>query len=433
MRALAAIALLLLVGLLTGAGMLVYAAYVLVAIYWLTRWLSRRWADALFAVRRTSEHEIEIGQSIMVSLRLENRGRLPIVWMLLEDVLPAAALVGPPPALKLEGSNLRLCTLPSGQPKVHSYRLTALRRGYFQLGPLIAETGDLFGLHRRFRSVTGSQTLLVLPKVIPLAGYDVASQRPVGEIRVTYRLMEDPTLMSGIRNYQPGDPLRSVHWRATARTGTLQCKQYQPTCVAGATLVLDLHRGSNPDRHEPVRSDLAVTAAASIAHTLMLMQQQFGMISNGRDAADRIKEEELREFQSRGTAQRESAMMSRSDRLRPVVMPVAKGAEHFLQLHKLLARLERTDGLELPQLLVEVQSRLPRDATVLVIVQEVDEPAALALGMLKRQGYSVAAIVNNYESDVYHTAVARLLAQRIGVYHLLDEDSIPRLCLDITL
>ncbi len=431
MRSLAGVSFLLLIGLLTGAGMLVYAAYVLIAVYLLTRYLSRKWADSLVVVRNSTAHEVEIGQSILVNFKLENGGRWPIVWMLLEDALPRGALVGPPPALKIQGSNLRLCSLAAGKPKLHSYKLTACRRGYYQIGPLIAETGDLFGLHRRFKTVSAMETLLVLPKIVPLIGYDVASQRPVGEVRVTYRLMEDPTLVSGIRKYQNGDPMRAIHWRATARTGTLQCKQYQPTSVAGATLVLDLHRASNPDHHEPIRSDLAVTAAASIAHTLMQMQQQFGLASNGRDAADRMAEEKLREFESRDSARREAAMRQRSDRLRPIVVPTGRGAEHFIQIHKTLARIERTDGLTLPELLIELQGRLSRDATVLVIVQEVDEAAALALGMLKRQGYSVAAIVNNYENDAFETATARLIAQRIGVYHLLDESSISHLCTEL--
>lgn len=428
MRAVAAIALLLLIGLLTGASMLVYAAYVLVAIYWLTRWLSRRWAHALSATRQCSAGEVEIGETVMVSLKLKNSDRWRIVWILLEDVLPRGSLANPHPALKLDGSNLRLCSIAGGDPKLHIYKLTALRRGYYQLGPLIAETGDLFGLHRRFHTVTKTDALLVLPKIIPLVGYDVASQRPVGEVRVMYRMLEDPTLVSGIRKYQNGDPMRSVHWRATARTGTLQSKQYQPTSVAGATLVVDLHRQSNPDHHEPVRSDLAVTAAASIAHTLMQMQQQFGLVSNGRDAADRMAEEQLREFASRDSAQRQSAMLSHSDRLRPVIVPSGRGPDHFIAIHKTLARLERTDGLELQDLLIEAQSRLPRDTTVLVIVQQVDESAALALGMLRRQGYSVAAIVNNYENEAYTLAIGRLLAQRISVYHLLDENSIPQIC-----
>lgn len=434
MRLVAAFALLLLVGLLFGASMFVYAAYALAALYFINRTLTRRWTESMSAVRNISEIESEIGDTVTVALKLTNKDSWPVAWTLVEDLLPPAALVGPPPALSIDGENLRMCSVPAKGNRILTYKLTALRRGYFQIGPLVAETGDLFGLQRRFRTITKPHYWLVLPKVIPLHGYEVASRRPVGEVRVTYRLMEDPTLVSGIRAYQNGDPLRSVHWRATARTGTLQCKQFEPTTVAGATIVVDLHRASNPDHHEPMRSDLAVTAAASIAHTLMQMQQQFGLLSNGRDAVDRIAEEQqLREYGSRESLRSASAMKTKSDRLRPVHIPTARGPEVFTEMLKTLARLERTDGLKLPELLFEGGSRLPRDATVLVIVQEVDESAALALGMLRRQGYSVSTIVNNFDNEAYHQAVGRLLAQHIPVYHLYDEGSVPEICKQLVL
>ena len=241
-------------------------------------------------------------------------------------------------------------------------------------------------------------------------------------------------MISGIRQYQSGDPMRSIHWRATARTGELQCKQYQPTSVAGATLVVDFHRESNPDHHEPIRTDLAATAAASICHSLLNLQQQFGLVSNARDAADRFAQATLQqEFTSLESAKASTRMREESDRLKPVVLPAARGPEHFRQIHHTLGRLERTDGLRLEELLLESQNRIARDASVLVILQEVTEASALALGLLRRQGYSVSAIVNNYENEAYTIAVSRLLAQHIAVYHLVDQDSIPQICRNLVL
>ncbi len=434
MRNVAAISLLLLVGMLLGASLLVYSAYVLFAVFWLSRYFSQRWTNSLVATRTMSSDEIEVGEQVQIQLRLDNRDSLAIVWVLIEDVLPLQALTGPPPALEVDGSRLRICSVAAKSSRIVAYKLTALRRGYFQIGPTIAETGDLLGLHRRFRALTSPAYLLVLPKLVPLAGYEIASRRPVGEINVTYRLLEDPTMVSGIRQYQNGDPLRSVHWRASARTGQLQCKQFQPTSVAGATVVVDLHRRSNPDHHEPVRTDLAVTAAASIFHTLLLLQQQFGLISNGRDAADRIAERQAKkEFASLESAQREVAMRSTSTRMLPVVVPTGRGPAHFQQIHRALARLERTDGLSLQELLVETQCRMPRDASVIVVLQEIDDTAALALGMLRRQGYAVSAIINNYENEAYTMATTRLMSQKIKTYHLLGESSISEICKSLVL
>ena len=54
------------------------------------------------------------------------------------------------------------------------------QRGYYQFGPLLVETGDVFGLHRRYRLLTEPQFVLILPKVLPLQGYNLASRRPHG-------------------------------------------------------------------------------------------------------------------------------------------------------------------------------------------------------------------------------------------------------------
>jgi len=141
----------------------------------------------------------------------------------------------------VQGRRIHLSHLGSRERKRILYQLRCQRRGYYQLGPLVLETGDLFGLHRRYRVVTKPHFLIVYPRALPLRRYSIASRRPIGDIVLTHRLYEDPTRHAGIRAYQPGDPLNRVHWPATARTGTLHSHIYEPSVVAGATLVMDFH------------------------------------------------------------------------------------------------------------------------------------------------------------------------------------------------
>ena len=133
--------------------------------------------------------------------------------------------------------------------------------------------------------------MLVYPDVVPLEGFELASRRPIGEVRISHRLYEDPTRIAGVRQYEAGDPLNRIHWRATARTGQLHSKIYEPSCIVGATIVLDFHQAAYDPQHEPYRSELAVTAAASLANAVYEMDQQIGLVTNGRDAADRIRQE----------------------------------------------------------------------------------------------------------------------------------------------
>ena len=223
----------------------------------------------------------------------------------------------------------------------------------------MVETGDLFGLDRRYRMVASPAYLLVLPEIAPLEGYELASRMPLGDVRMTHRLFEDPTRIAGVRPYAAGDPLNRIHWRATARSSSLHSKVYEPSTVIGATLLLDFHQADYESRHEPVRSELAVMATASIAHAVYEMGQQIGLVTNGRDAADRIQSEGSRQdLHTRNAARKSAEMSEHSDRLRPIVVPTQRGPEQLIRILETLARVELTDGLTFPQLILEAGSRL---------------------------------------------------------------------------
>ena len=104
-----------------------------------------------------------------------------------------------------------------------------------------------------------------------------------------------------------------------------------------------------------------------------------------------------------------------------------------MRILETLARLELTDGLSLPQLLVEAECRLPRDATVIVILPQVTEEAAIALGNLRRRGFAVFALLNLYEDYDFAMSSGPLVAQGIETRHLRDRASISEICRGLTI
>jgi uncharacterized protein (DUF58 family) len=409
--------------------LLAYAMYVLLAVLIVSRLVSQTWAQSVTAERECNRLTAEVGETVAVVVTLQNNGSLPIAWLLAEDLLPRRALMFRPPDLQLHGNRVQLQKIKAHGRHRINYQLTCNRRGYYQLGPLVAETGDLFGLHRRFRVITEPHFLLVYPPVIPLEGFDIASRRPIGEVRMTYRLYEDPTRINGVRAYQPGDPLNRIHWRATARTGALHSKIYEPSSVAGATILLEFHKASHPERNEPMRSELAVVAAASVANAVYQLGQQIGLVTNGRDAADRIRVEGW-EFdpRTRTQARQAASMLEQSTRLQPVIVPTRRGVEQLRRILETLARVELTDGLRLPQLVSEVEGRVPRDATLIVILPEVTTETVVTLEDLKRRGLAVSAILNIHDEYEFAAAAGSLAALGIDSHHLKDEATIPYIC-----
>jgi uncharacterized protein (DUF58 family) len=331
--------------------------------------------------------------------------------------------------MAVSGKRLLLCRLARKSHKMLNYRVEFLMRGYYQIGPAILESGDVFGLHRRYAVSAPPHFVLVFPRLVPLEGYQLAARRPIGEVRLVHRLYEDPTRIEGVRHYLPGDPLNRVHWRATARTAILHSKVYEPSVIVGATILLDLHGDAYPARNEPLRSELAITTAASLANAVYQLGQQIGLITNGRDAADRIHKEGWdREYPTRTAARDEAAMSEASHRLAPLVVDTRRGPEQLLRILETLARVELTDGLEFPDLVVETDHRLPRDATVVAVLPQVSAQAALALGGLRRRGFAVTAVVVCFDPDVLTEYLGRLLAEGVEARVVSDEASLAAVC-----
>lgn len=417
-----------------GLGLLVYAMYVVVGLAILGVGLSRYWSGSLQVDRNTLPSNLVRGEQVQVRVTLRLQGRLPMPWAIAEDALPLADLSAIPPRLRADGARVRLLSLSRHELGEIEYELEFLERGYFQVGPVLIETGDVFGLDRRYRVAGAPQLVAVLPDIVPLGAYDVASRRAGGEIRLTHRLFEDPTRIQGVRPYENGDPLSRVHWRASARTGILQCKTFEPSCVAGATLLLDFHEESFTGPGRIARRELAVVTVASLAFALAEGGQQLGFATNGHDAADRVRREGWAlEFHTRRQAQERTAMRASSDRLRPLQIQTGRNPGLPHDIRTLLARLEPGQGLRFAELIREVQSRLPRDATVLAVLGEADMSTALALGQLRRQGYAVTAIVVVFdEPDCSEWAqppdwMAHLMAERIPFRRLATREDLARL------
>ena len=425
---------LLILGLTLQLNLLVYAMYVLLGILLLSRFFTRAWTEKILVTRQVEGDVFEIGESVEVTVEVENGGALTVPWLIIEDSLPREAMTQLPHRIRVEGDRFDLTSLKRGESTVLNYTVTFLMRGYYQLGPLQLETGDVFGLHRRFRVAGEPHFALVLPRVLPLQGYNLASRRPLGEIRVVHRLFEDPTRLAGVRPYQHGDPLNRIHWRATARTGEIHSRIYETSRVAGATFLLDFHVQSYQGASGETSAELAIVTVASMANAVFLMGQQIGFISNGRDAADKIREEGWRgEFTSRTDAQRRANDPLPNDRLRPVRVETRKGNEKLSQILETLARLDHTDGLEFSEMLAATVSRIPRDATVVPVLRQVTPDIALALGELVKRGFLVTAVIVSIDWDIPEWSrppewAGLLLEQGIDFRLVNSEEALTALC-----
>jgi uncharacterized protein (DUF58 family) len=164
-----------------------------------------------------------------------------------------------------------ITALGSGSEVSHHYSLRAARRGVYEIGPLVAISGDPLGLTQRETVVSEPFELLVHPRV------ETVSDRPLT------RQFEDPPIRPpvskpwpsglefyGMREYVPGDDLRRIVWRASARTGKVMVREAEQGITDQITIMLDTDRGSHSrdgeDLSESFEAGIRVAASLGVRH-----------------------------------------------------------------------------------------------------------------------------------------------------------------------
>ncbi|TWP50243.1 DUF58 domain-containing protein [Lentzea tibetensis] len=245
------------------------AAFV-IALPLLAAWLATRARVGLHAARFLSPSRVPVGAATEVRLDLRSTGRLPTGGLMLEDNVPYA--LGSRPRFLVE-------RLPRNHPTALRYPLKPVMRGIQQVGPLMARITDPFGLAEFDRELAGRSKLVVVPRVLPLAGLPGGSGMGAGDdgsVRLRSGQGEDDAV---VRQYRQGDDLRKIHWRSTARRDELMVRVEERPWRGGTTILLDhrvvAHRGSGPT----ASLEWAISFAASVCLHLHRFGHQVRLVA----------------------------------------------------------------------------------------------------------------------------------------------------------
>ena len=159
------------------------------------------------------------------------------------------------------GAAMQMAPLRTGDAVAATYRVPSDRRGVVELGPIRAERTDIFGLCRRQHFLPGTAAVLVVPERVPLAFPTIASSGRLGEHLRMKSWGQTGSEFHSQREYVPGDDLRRINWKSSARRGDLIVRETALEGLQRCTVVLDSMASAYPDDDSFER---AVTAAASV-------------------------------------------------------------------------------------------------------------------------------------------------------------------------
>lgn len=140
------------------------------------------------------------------------------------------------------------------------------RRGVYRARHFDVIALDPLGVFAFTRRIACEGDLVVYPKVVELQGQTLSGSDSLGWQEYTRTALRGSSVEpDGVREYEPGDPLRRVHWRQTARTGKLRVIDFEETQATTLVVALDLVKGSNYGRGIDTSLEYAVRLAASLA------------------------------------------------------------------------------------------------------------------------------------------------------------------------
>jgi uncharacterized protein (DUF58 family) len=359
--------------------------YLFAGAYFIGNWWNNRVMRSISYKRTFTDHAFP-GETIPVVLELENASRLPAVWLQVQELVPLEIAAD---------KSIQKVVSFAGHGKVQlDYLLSPKRRGYYKVGPVWYSSGDLLGLIGVKEMEGQPHYLTVYPKVFPISSVKIPSRSPLGNLRHETPLFEDPSRPIGKRDYQAGDSIRRIDWKASASVGRLQVKQFEPSIALETIILLNL----NPEEYQLktrfFAMEMAITIAASLANWITGNKQAVGLMTNGIDVL--------------------GAGMP------PQNLPPRKGRTHLMRMLETLARIQIIGTEAIKSLLHHNRFSLSWGTTLILITGQVEDDLFDELFAAKRTGLDIVLILCGEIAGLIEIK-RRAEYYKIPLFYFLDE------------
>lgn len=232
-------------------------------------------------------------------------------------------------------------TLRSYQRTTRKWKLKCLKRGVFTTENVTLVSGDLLNFRIVSIPVAVNAQLMVYPEIVDLDELFTPVNLQQSDKTVNRWIVDDPFMVSGIRQYAPGDPLNRIHWPATARAGRLMVKKNDFTSQRSLTILLNMQSQlyEYTDTINKKNAELGIKVSATLLDRALKEGSPVRLGTNGCTSPDARKE---------------------------IFTGEAADKEHVSDLFKILARLLMRNVMDFEVMLDEVIPVLENTEVVII-------------------------------------------------------------------
>jgi uncharacterized protein (DUF58 family) len=324
---------------------LVYLAIIVIGGSYIVTRLGLSDLEAGYAVSQLNGH---VGDRLRVTYTLRNTSRVPKPWL---EVHNPTTLPGGLPGR----------AIPLGPRGERSWlvRVPLVRRGHFRIEPLQIRTGDPFGFFEASASVGQGVAVVVYPRIERIPLWRLPAAYLEGSNASPERTLQTTPLATTVRPWAPGDSFNRIHWRATARHGEIQVKEFELEQTADAWIILDLDRSIQTGRGDESTVEAAVRVAAAVTDKAILDNRAVGITVNAH---------------------------------RTALIPADRGSRQHLKIMQLLAAVDGDGSTPLVETIVATAGRLRRGMTAIVITPSTDGTWIRPVASLRARGIATVVV-----------------------------------------
>ena len=357
-------------------------------------------------VRRTARTlRSQVGQIFEERFEVRNTGRLPRLWIEVQDESPLPGS---------RGSQV-LSFIGSGEARSYLVRTRLMERGVFPLGLTAYSSGDPFGLFPVTRTLPAEESLLVYPMLVDVHDFPSPSGWLSGGEALRRRTHQITPNASGVREYAPGDPLNRIHWLTTARRNRFMVKEFELDPLSEVWIFVDAVRYAH--------ASLPHETPSLNARDMWRPSLKIPLPPSSEEYAASVAASLARYFLQRG---RSVGLVCAGQLLE--VLPSDRGGRQLGKILEVLALLRAEGRLPLQGLVEAEAKNLPRGSTVVLITPAVGDGVVITVEQLLRRGMRPVVVLLNAASFGGQTGTdyvsANLAAMNVPVRQVSNGDDL---------
>ncbi len=261
-----------------GIGVIAFLLFLLQRKIYAKYWDKNLKATVSFAQSGISEGET--GEVVEI---VENRKYLPLNMLKVKFQTSRNLEFADDPGSKTTDQYYRndIFQIGGGEKITRKLNFVGKKRGYYHIKNIDLVCSDLFLTTEMVKSMSTACYLYVYPKLFVSREFRMSLQKLNGEVLVKRHLLEDPFEYRGIREYQPFDDIRSVNWKATARTGDLKVNQKNYTAMQTIRIFLNVEDNGILKKEEEVEASMQIVMG--LAAFFLAQGIKVACYANGKD------------------------------------------------------------------------------------------------------------------------------------------------------